>query len=1140
VVDAIKAPFEIIGEDVITQAEVQQATAKSAMEIGIKTAQAIDRPWNAVRVGLYYTAIPMSVPKPASFFTRKQYQKEGAPGFIQGLRDGWSGKEHKQWTDVGNVLVLGLEGERKFNQWVNRHPTLQVMETVRDFTTEVAIEGAAELALFGLVGAPVLRAVGTKIPLLPKTIAKVTPKGYVRVFGKNMIMPDPKVANKGLSPWLEAMMKRNLPTGISVDEALAWNMIRESPEEFIGTGLEKIRVAFRKVPTDVLFKGKELPSGLTVTPGFPSLSKVAGEVAQTKSLRRRLVDQFGDMQDTLMHNLDPAIDEADRVLRTLEDLPYVDPKKMDVAYDRFEKLHFRKEHLVEQMGNMRKKIGAADSKLLELQSLQAKDWTALSRTVRTEYLNQWRKGFVGSAKEFDDKLRYAANSVSAGRIARRLGLTAGQYNAMDVGEALSLLSDVELRSMTDYLDILVKGKESFQFQKYVQPVVRGKKLFKPKGVAARFFSFVPPAYNWATPAWQWYNRKGAKRVFQTFDSADTLATQMGIHYTDLWEETLETLGKNAAKDEDSMRRVFWAANGQFDKIDNAYKVAASEGNTALTKRIARERAAGEKINEMFDEMWEMLDTKGLIPPGVRKETYYIKNIIDKTVLEAAGKTVGKQAAEIGPMLRYYQKYAKEGIDIGEMINRVKHDLPVMENADAAFRSAMHNEIRKLVWEPAITEGKVLAEFTGDPEIVRYTADLINYAIRGQVTPLEETVEPAFKTLGKALEYGSRAIPGYSFKTQERAAKQILGGARRLTYHGALWMNPGPVVKNATQTLLNIPMTGYKSWWWGMRSVFTDAGQELANKHCRLLIGRVPLESFDIRTMKGFAEHGHKAFRFIDRVPNVKAGFNDACHWLINRNSDYIDTVRKYGVFRTGDINGSALTISKAFDAGELQHVKELANQMVKTAQYGYRKIDMPKYMIRGGPVMKSMLQFSTWPANYFYSYLPEIAKASFSGVGPGGIKLAMKERMALLKHYGNAIVLIEAGKAMGVDPFHVMPPTPQRGFPFVKSIQAPHGWGPAGEFAAGLFQAGLGGLNGNERAKNKGLARMERSITFAERFDVGLPAPLGIWYPSPLSFRRLKKVASGEKGLPHLLGFKELEQEEFTVPRQLRPQRPRR
>jgi len=384
-------------------------------------------------------------------------------------------------------------------------------------------------------------------------------------------------------------------------------------------------------------------------------------------------------------------------------------------------------------------------------------------------------------------------------------------------------------------------------------------------------------------------------------------------------------------------------------------------------------------------------------------------------------------------------------------------------------------------EPAFRQADLMAKLTGDPEIAKYTKELINFGIRGQVTKPEDFFEKGARYIGGKIEKATSRLPEkYQFHTKDRATRQILNAYRRATYAGAMSYNPAPALRNATQQLLNIPLTNTQSWLWGQRSLFTEGGKELAS-HCRLTIGRMPLEALDPTTLSKLEMQGSKMFRLIDQYPNVMGGYNANIIYLAKKNPDVIKIARRFGDFSTpNDVNRFSKAVAKAFDAGELKWLDELATTKTKIAQYGYHSYDMPKITWRGGPVTKAATQFMSWMMNYYYSYLPELIKMLFSGVGPGGIALGKWERMAFLRHLLNMEALALAGQSMGVDMSRHRAPRPSAEFPFVHGGgAAPVGLSPAWYFGKGLVQMVFGGLSHDSRMVGEGKYSFRRGITFA-------------------------------------------------------------
>lgn len=533
------------------------------------------------------------------------------------------------------------------------------------------------------------------------------------------------------------------------------------------------------------------------------------------------------------------------------------------------------------------------------------------------------------------------------------------------------------------------------------------------------------------------------------------------------------------------------------------------------KKIADEFNAGRYISGVGDEMYEMWEASGRWPAGLKREKFYIRNIVDWTLEDAATDNV-----RLGQIAALQERGTFTKININEFRNRIlKHDLPLVENADTALRMGLYNHTYKYHMEPAFGKMKTFAELTGNEDVVTYTRRLINYGIRGESTPLERFADrTVFNNIAGALEKGTSILPWekFHFHKQDRASKQLLNIYRRAVYAGTMGFNPGPIAKNVTQQLLNIPLTNTRSWFWGQQALFTEGGSGLS-KHCDLIVGRVPFEDFDPTMFSKVEKLGSKGFRFVDKYPNVLGGFNANCIYLATRDDATRNILKRYGDFTNPyrNPNRAAQAISNAFDAGELKWLKEAANSRTTLAQYDYTAFGQPMAMIAGGPVTKAVFQFGTWPANYFYGYLPELFKASMTGIGPNDIKLGMFERQVYLRHFLSMEALSITAGTMGIDMEKHRAPGPSAESPYAHAGgAAPTGAAPFVNLGVGLLKWSLGWSRHDERMVGEGKAQMRRGLPFFP--PVVMKKAYGVgWEDKPLStllFKLKKEEKSAWSG----------------------------
>jgi len=813
---------------------------------------------------------------------------------------------------------------------------------------------------------------------------------------------------------------------------------------------------------------------LGLLPGWTP--KRIGEITKAEIALNKITD----VQDNLADRLVRASDDvavADTALRQLETYTPAS-RQIEEAVKRLDSAFLSRQAVVDQITTTQAKWDELASKLLQLRKEPIwMDWESASRAVREAYIEKLVAGAEPIAKV---STATGFNTVPYKKVIGQM------VEAVSVGRTrlLEELSDVELRVITDdLLPIWQKAPANFKYPASLQVKIGSKLLFGgkrwPSKIAARFASGVPPGYNFGTPAHYWFRQMGIPQIPKLFEWADADGMRAINRWVDGWEDILEPLGgiKKVAKDADTKRRIFNVANGEFEKFAGEIKLGR------ITERRANlEWAAGKYINSVGDEILDMYDAKRMWPEGLKREEFYIRNIVERSAADATrDPTVFARAFDA------YANYAGTDINIGELIQRVPHDLAVLEDADAAFRTMIHNHIWKLEWEPAIKQAKNLASITGNENVIRYTDNAIKYAIRGEMTPLEAALEgPVGARLQTAVRYGSKIIPGYNFVAQDRALRQMSQTWMRGTFHRMMWMNFRSWVRNHFQVFHSMSSGDTKAFSRGWQGLFTDGGKDLLEKHNNLRVGRMPMVEFDATAFSRLGRAGHKLFRFADST-NLNQNFLASVDWLVRKNKEHIDVVNKFGRYGV-NTDESYRAIARAFDAGELAHVKETAYVMTKINQYGYRPWDMPYAWFRTGAAGKPFLQFMSWPANYFYVKIPELFKWTMTGVGPGGLELTRFERMALLKHIGTMKLLQAAGHTMGIELGGVI------------MGKAPiSAGGPTAGFLDGMFTAFFGVTSQNEQRVSEGLALMKRSSPFG--LPTGITRPLTAAGPLEVFFR---------------------------------------
>jgi len=716
------------------------------------------------------------------------------------------------------------------------------------------------------------------------------------------------------------------------------------------------------------------------------------------------------------------------------------------------------------------------------------DKHAISQAIRRDYLSKLMKYNVND-EAFIKRSEIFTDAISLGR-------------TKDIAE----LTDSEFEGVFDYLDVFSRS-------------------------ANRNFM---PFNDVMTPSWYWYYKKGFREIYDAVDIGYTNHLLRGIKALRGWDEHIEKLGgKKALKDEALQRRIFLLANGEEDKyrklFNEAYDIV---DDTVMSYQEEIERNAAQYINDTLHDIGYALQEAGLWPEGLEWKDYYIRNIV---------KDAAKNRELSDQSLALYLRQNRGKVNAKELINRIEHDDELIENADIAFRTGLFSEIYKLEMEPALRRAEALALLSEDEDVIRYTlgnrvvgehipegtrqGGWLNYAVRGDYTHTEQKFENLSKKLLTAIHYPDKFF-GVHYDAPDRAARKLLNTFRSTVYISALGFNTKSMVKQLSQSLMNIPTSGYKSYVWGLRSVWYDSGQDLANTYCRLLIGRKPLEQYDIRSFKGITEKSMSGFQALDEEVNIKAGFNAIMHEMVSSKKEYRDIVSKYTKhgYNSLLVDDVSKGIKEALDNGELRDLAEYANIKIKVNQFSYKSYDMPKLMWDGGAVNKTLFQFSTWPANYYYVYLPELAKEFFTGKGIAGVDLTWSQRMGALKASITGYMILEAGKTIGLNMDYVLLPGAYpdiiNGGVDIEPLGGafPSGYSPMANIIGGLVTSIIGTADANQRIINEGLKMINNGLPYVNATKEGIP------YPSTLAIDNLMKtIQTGD--VRNLIGTVEKEEE---------------
>lgn len=950
--------------------------------------------------------------------------------FKDAMKGAWTGEEAPSFYKSLEVLKLGEVGSNQIEAYQSRHWFMKYPRKATEFASDIVADAAVDYLLGKAIYRPLkagfrLIAPESFIARVSKTPASVLDEGFEATVGR--------AVNDELGTRTTAR--------VSTDD-----MIRES-----------------------MMKSGELPE--------PIMQASVEEIAQAQTMyiareakRNVLADKVGILRDQL--------DNYDDYLGN--------------AYDKWVK-ESRLKVMEDQLATQVADVDASKRMFTELSEKGILlDYTASRRAMRQAYVNAY-------IKKLDDP-------EAVGNIKHFIKLASGNTTD-DIAE----LSDDAFQTLFDFIEYRVTDKRNWDYLSEGTPGTRGR--FRRIGRRLVHNQVV-------SPAWQVFERLRGKRIYQFVDDAFyNRYTHLEGSLTE-WDNHLRTLKKQGhlgKKRDETMRKIFLLADGRLDKVsDTGFIIKLKKGDPHMPGLefaqetlflSAEEQAAGEFINKEARTLADMAVAQGRLSHTGEGAPKVIKNyithlfdrsadqaeIIRKDALRIAESLPAGQvrddaikAAELGAfadvadIAEMYQYKTGTKVDIPEFKRRIGAFEGLIEDADLAFRHFMNNETKALYMQPAYEAANTMAHESGNRNLIQYTRQWIN-SQRGIPTKIEAGIEPLAQDISMLLEYGLKWLPEWThlqWKAENRAVRQFSNWFRAKTYFAAMGFNPGPVATNATQSMLTIGAIGTKSTFMGFQSLSSGSAKDIL-KHSRLLVGRNPMHIMNLREMSKAGRAGGWAFRQVDQWMNVAPAFNGSLYKQIAGNSDKMAVLRKYGI-PEGD--GFWKSLSKALDDGQFTGEVDIANRVAKLTQYSYLHHDMPQYL--SSAIGKALGQFTSWPANYWTSYLPEMAKWMYTGNAPWG-KLNMLERATLLRHVVLAQALLEGGKLVGIDFSKHSPlvggldprdwrnvgglPIPLPGGPVPSATG-----GPAMTIIAGAVSAAT--AKEHDRSWNEGISQMQRGF----------------------------------------------------------------
>lgn len=1037
------------------------------------------------------------------------------------IKKGWSGEDSVSLRKAVSANVIGVDLENKLEAWTERHWQLKYPRITADFISNMAADAAID---FGI----------SRAVLIPVRAAKAGALRYGTQGMKDAIL---KMSKSKLDEGAEAVFAAaandisNLqgPTRRSIDD-----MIQESIDN--APDIAPVATVFQASEVEIAAQqSKLLVDRVRVGQLKSKIDDLSNQIrrfdgVQTEDeiqelLRRQAEINSIDVED-IPGEIVRSINKEKSDISTLLDATFNpldaqgDILNHSAGFKRF-KLESRRQLLADQLVEATKKADESRAILSEIQRLgHAVDYKGTTRAMREAYVDATIKGIT----EADDieSIRHFIRLASGG-----------------VTDDIAELSDEGMDALFDFINARATDKSAWGNWAADAPGVTGR----IKRIARR------TANNQVvSPAWQVFRRLNAERMYQFVDDAFFNKYAHIERSLSDWEVHVSTLPKKGRGQTASLRKVFLIADGRMTSIDDAGTATfnVTKGKVAkeswITPVSPEELAAGNFVNKEAKVFADMAVAQGRLShtgkDAPKVIDHYITHSFDRAVVDAGNareaieatiKELRIKAGEItdlnalklindeieeltsaatGGTQVSLQKIAdlfehttKTDVNIPEFLRRINAREGLIENADPAFRTMLGHEAEALYMQPAYRAANAMAGETGNENLIKFTRQWIN-DIRGVPRTgfvSEASLEPLAQDISGLLQDGTKWIPWQrlQWQAEDRAIRQFSRVFRSASYTAAMGFNPGPVATNMTQSMLTVSAIGWKSTLKGFESLTTTGGKS-ALRHSRLLIGRNPMHSISLREMSRLSKASGWTFRTVDHWMNVAPAFNGSLYKQLAGNADKMAILRKYGV---PEGRGFWDTLGKALDAGEFVPEKDVANRIAKLTQYSYLRHDAPTFL--RSPLGALFGQFLSWPANYWQSYMPEMAKWMATGTSPFG-ELGPIARATLLRHILLAETIIQAGDQAGIDLKRHRPvsvTTDVGGLPIPSLAAATPQVTPALRILTGFAIIATHG--DNQRKMDQGILELKKG------FMVGKVGPLPLPF-FPAAARRIGRAAEEE------------------------------
>lgn len=1135
---------------------------QNMLEVIGKLGTTVARPYNAVAVGLYNVAKEMHNAKLNKSLTAGERTYNLVKAYYDGFYDGWDFKDNKNLMDVAEIGTLGPETIQKVEKYLQDKPELKFARDAGKFIGSELIENLCE----NIVGMGLMASIGKTSKYFPKAadfvhemkLGKVYGQGFNKFAQEAAEMAAKNAPVKYGDELLDIVdsniirkLTKQMPDGkhiiqvgdrqfhISIgqqgDELSAF-LIPDEKQLKAYEALKAKKLSIDKRLADNLNKAddifsKQVRIDTTLEKGtkvaksniLTSKKRGLGEFNFSK-ITEDLVEKI-KVQDTLDRKIDNLMSKMDegwniQKVEKLNDQLSINSNEIARLKNQIDTVAKNKIDIdtIIPVDDIKTKVNiqtAYDTKITKLWE-QKKDLDKIYESLHLQQLEhidniaQMKKGIFYDHKTLQEAVRkdYLAKLIEYKSYETKLDPSGNQIKVYtsDFNDKVKEFTSALTMGQTENIEELT-DKEFMGLFDFAEVYAKTPKEFKEDGLLDLLLSTKTN-----TPAWTWYSNHGVPEIPAAIDTGHRNSIIRMLRTRDELERIFAPWGgAKAFKDDALQQRIFLLANGLSESGINRgdfekYGKLATEAKLTLAQMNA-EQIAANSCNDMFKNIPAELMANRQWKEGLKVEQFYMRNQLKEVVKDV--DTLNSTNS-----LMFYGR-ANRPVNIPELMNRVLNDDPLIENAYSAVMTSMRHSVFKIEMEPAIMKATTLANATGNADIIGYTngtkyhPGFINVAVRGNSSAGEKYfAEPLAQGLNKAIERSAKLI-GKTIDMSNITHRHYLTAIRTTNIVTALGFNPKTNVKQFAQGLMNIPLSGYRSYLKGAESLFDANGAQFAAKHCSVLLDRTPLETAELFSFHGLTDASLKLMGDIDTYHNITIGFNAAVDRTIKNSPEARRIIQRYShnkSFNSISTNEFYTAVGRAFDNGELLWVKKIAETDSKVAQYSYNRYDMPRLL--WGPVGKTVFQFTSWPANYFYSYLPTLIKSARTGLGPSGEVLSASQRWGLLKAAVNGYTIYALGREIGVDATWALSSLPPI-YPNIDNIRKdegslfeipffskngklkptlggafPQDYPPLFNVGLGLATLGVGFMRGSINIINEGMRYIDRGSPALSQYEV--------------------------------------------------------